>query len=597
VVKARLTWKHLLFGIAGLAALGAIVIYSGLVTVSARPPHTEATRYLLHTVFKSSVARRAASIDAAPDLTDPGLIALGARHYGEVCSSCHGGPGLGQSPQALAMRPRPQSLPAVVGQFSDAELFVILRDGVRFSAMPSWPADGNFDEIWPVVAFLRQLPGMSPEDYVKATSVDLGQPDAAPAELAWQDRGTPEDVALHEKAPPLDEYLYSVPSTGWRPIGLDGAPLAHCEACHGKDGTGAPTGGQAPNIAILSRQAIAQRLRDYASGRRQSGIMAVMASSLSEPQIDALAEHFAALPDKSLAASAPPKGGEGGAIVHDGLFARALPACATCHNAKAEGSALDVPPLAGQNAAFLLRRLNGFAEGDGPDRAGWNPMHDIAAGLSPEERSAVATYLAALPPSEPLAPHDDWQVAESTAEKAQRCASCHDATDHPKGALSPNLTLQSSDYIEHQLELFAADKRPIETMREAAHELSQAEMKELSAYFGRETAKPSAGTVPASQNADPAARAKAQDLAEHGNSDRGIPACSSCHGAAPTRAVSLIPRLDGQKADYLEQRLDYFAENDTKAVLAPMPKIAARLTGSERAALANWFAGQQPLTK
>lgn len=86
-------------------------------------------------------------------------IALGAQHYAQVCSSCHGGPGLGQSPQALGMRPSPQHLASVVSDFDGEQLFVILRDGVRFSAMPAWPADGNYAEIWHLVAFLRAMEG------------------------------------------------------------------------------------------------------------------------------------------------------------------------------------------------------------------------------------------------------------------------------------------------------------------------------------------------------------------------------------------------------------------------------------------------------
>jgi len=118
---------------------------------------------VLHDTFKSSVARQAEFVPAPPDLHNAGMIALGAQHFAQTCSSCHGGPGLGRSPLALSMRPTPQSLPAVMDRFTDQDLFVILRDGVRFNAMPAWPAKGNFKKILSVVAFLRQLPDMTPE--------------------------------------------------------------------------------------------------------------------------------------------------------------------------------------------------------------------------------------------------------------------------------------------------------------------------------------------------------------------------------------------------------------------------------------------------
>ena len=66
------------------------------------------------------------------DLSSPARVAPGVPHDANVRSCCHGGPDLGQSPIALSMRPRPQHLTAVVDQFNVAQLFAVLRDGVRF---------------------------------------------------------------------------------------------------------------------------------------------------------------------------------------------------------------------------------------------------------------------------------------------------------------------------------------------------------------------------------------------------------------------------------------------------------------------------------
>ncbi|PTW49485.1 c-type cytochrome [Rhodovulum kholense] len=607
--------SRLLIGLGAVAValvLGAAAaLKAGLVPVSARPPHAAATAAVLHETFRASVERSARQLTEAglevPDLDDPGLIALGAQHYDQVCSSCHGGPGLGQSPVALSMRPRPQSLPAVVGEFSETELYVILRDGVRFTAMPSWPADGNFGEIWAVVAFLRQLPDMTPDAYRDATEASRGAAEAALPAMAWDRRGAAMELKLHARADPLEDYLYSAPSTGWRPIGLGDTPLRYCVACHGTDGTGAPTGGQAPNLAILDADTIATRLRDYASGARQSGIMATVATSLSGPQIDALAEHFAGLPDRTL--GVPPSADieadteRGAALVRHGDFAQALPACGLCHGTGAEKAGLGVPPLAGQGAAFLKRRLDGFASGQGPDRDGWNPMPAIARALSPADRSAVAAYLAALPAGDPLSPDAAAapgleQATEKAIALAQSCTACHDPGP-ALGAdrdLSPNLTLQSPAYIAHQMALFDSGRRPVTTMQQAAHELTETEIGALAAVFGTAHASLS-GPDPERRMPPDFELSEAGALARDGDPGRGVPACLSCHGAAPTGAIGLIPRLDGQRAGYLQDRLDYFAEEKAPEVLAPMTAIAARLTDSERAALADWFAARPPLEK
>ncbi len=159
-----------LLGSAILAAVvGLIVVMAGLVDIGASTPHGVVTSELLHFVFKRTVAARSSVYEPPADLDSPARLRVAAQHYDMVCSNCHGGPGLGQSPVALSMTPRPQSLPAVVGQFDDAELFWIVMHGVKFSAMPSWPAQTRDDEAWSMVAFLRQLPTMTPQAYLEMT--------------------------------------------------------------------------------------------------------------------------------------------------------------------------------------------------------------------------------------------------------------------------------------------------------------------------------------------------------------------------------------------------------------------------------------------
>ncbi len=135
--------------VAGVAAavVGGVLLVGGIVNVSAVPPHADIVERLLHFGFKRSVAAHAGSHEPPADLMSEGRVLLGGQHYVNTCAKCHGGPDLGQNPMALSMRPRPQHLPQVVDQFSDEELFWIVRNGVRFSAMPSWPAQPREDEI------------------------------------------------------------------------------------------------------------------------------------------------------------------------------------------------------------------------------------------------------------------------------------------------------------------------------------------------------------------------------------------------------------------------------------------------------------------
>lgn len=71
------------------------------------------------------------------------------------------------------------------------------------------------------------------------------------------------------------------------------------------------------------------------------------------------------------------------------------PPCVSCHGAHLEGnSAVGAPSLAGRQKEFILARLAHYA---GPD--GHNPlMKPIALSLKPQERAAVAGYIAGLRP-------------------------------------------------------------------------------------------------------------------------------------------------------------------------------------------------------
>jgi len=86
-------------------------------------------------------------------------------HFADHCASCHANDGsghtaLGQglSPQAPDMR-----LPATQSK-SEGELYSIIHNGIRFSGMPAWGADGKDDDSWKLVLFIRHLPQLSKDE-------------------------------------------------------------------------------------------------------------------------------------------------------------------------------------------------------------------------------------------------------------------------------------------------------------------------------------------------------------------------------------------------------------------------------------------------
>lgn len=156
------------------AALGAAVIYFGLYDVSATGPHTVPVHALLDVALTRSVKVRSADIDVPDDLDSPTRIQRGDALFRAHCVQCHGAPGQAPEPYALGLNPAPASLVGSARERPAAEMFWITRHGVKMTGMPAWQYRLTDEQIWDVVAFMRVLPTLSPEEYR-----DLAQPATA----------------------------------------------------------------------------------------------------------------------------------------------------------------------------------------------------------------------------------------------------------------------------------------------------------------------------------------------------------------------------------------------------------------------------------
>jgi mono/diheme cytochrome c family protein len=176
--------KILLTGSAALvllvvAALAAI--YSGTYDVSAANPEGSLTRWVLSTTMDRSVRRHARGI-AVPSLDDTALIALGFDHYSEMCVSCHGSPDGGRSESGRGLNPPAPDLSEAATGWTPAELYWIIKNGVKMSGMPAFGPTHDERELWGMVAFVRRLPGMSADQYRTFSPETTGSSEMAVAE-------------------------------------------------------------------------------------------------------------------------------------------------------------------------------------------------------------------------------------------------------------------------------------------------------------------------------------------------------------------------------------------------------------------------------
>lgn len=149
--------------VVGLAVILAVV-YSGWYDSRATRPHTAPINALLEVALEQSIKTSAADVQA-PKLDDPARVRSGFEVFRAHCVQCHGAPGVAPEPFAMGLMPAPASLVTTARHWSAAEIYWVVRYGIKMTGMPAWQYRISDAAIWDVVAFMRVLPTLSPTDY------------------------------------------------------------------------------------------------------------------------------------------------------------------------------------------------------------------------------------------------------------------------------------------------------------------------------------------------------------------------------------------------------------------------------------------------
>ena len=149
-----------------LAGFGAVgFIYSGIYNVGATWQDDPVTAWVLHQTFVHSAARRAQRIQVPPNLETPDAVQSGARFFSHNCAVCHGAPGQQRTAISQGMLPQPPDLLGANRTNDLAEVFWIIKSGVRMTGMPSFGKTQSDEQIWSLAAFLHKARGIAPEEY------------------------------------------------------------------------------------------------------------------------------------------------------------------------------------------------------------------------------------------------------------------------------------------------------------------------------------------------------------------------------------------------------------------------------------------------
>jgi mono/diheme cytochrome c family protein len=164
----RNTMKTILATLGISALLGVLaalaVIYSGIFNVAATIEDAPPLRWVFITTREASIKRQARDIQA-PALGGAEQVERGFRLYREMCVMCHTPPGRSVTMMTQGLNPQAPTLAELVEDMTDAELFWVTKNGIRFTGMPAWGSSHNEQEIWAVVAFMRTSPKMKATDY------------------------------------------------------------------------------------------------------------------------------------------------------------------------------------------------------------------------------------------------------------------------------------------------------------------------------------------------------------------------------------------------------------------------------------------------
>jgi cytochrome c553 len=153
--------------------------------------------------------------------------------------------------------------------------------------------------------------------------------------------------------------------------------------------------------------------------------------------------------------------------------------------------------------------------------------------------------------------------------------------------MNPKLAGQHSAYITKQLMNFKNGTRENAVMAGMVASLTEDDMKNLGLYFSMQSLKLSSAKTNGKGSLG-------EKIYRGGLSDKGVPACASCHGPAGHGVPDVYPRLNGQHSEYSLSQLNLFRlEKRSNDEGMMMRTIAQKLTEKEMQAVSDYIQGLQ----
>jgi len=124
----------------------------------ADPPVWE--KRFMYTAVHRAIARRGGGSAETPATTDERLVA-GGKLYLNGCAGCHGE--LGKPfEEDRSLYPRAPQLPHIGTQYTEPQIYWIVKHGIRMTAMSAYGRFYSEQELWSIAAFIHQIRSLPP---------------------------------------------------------------------------------------------------------------------------------------------------------------------------------------------------------------------------------------------------------------------------------------------------------------------------------------------------------------------------------------------------------------------------------------------------
>jgi len=166
---------------------------------------------------------------------------------------------------------------------------------------------------------------------------------------------------------------------------------------------------------------------------------------------------------------------------------------------------------------------------------------------------------------------------QSLEERLPACLACHGENGQSQTSEVPSLGAEPEFYLTIQLYMFREKLRAVEIMNDVTKGLSDDDLRKLAGTIAKLPAP-----VPAAEPADPARVERAQAVIQQNH-------CNFCH-TGNFAGEQNVPRLAGQREDYLVKALREYKSNTRRGYDASMADVLYPITDEQILDLAHFFA-------